>query len=268
MTINKNGRWDCKVLKEQPPLDGTMQLASMRRIAATGLPWRVRDQKTGIVMLLCAPESLVIGSPVSEYGRQPDETLVAVTIPAPYYLAECAVTQETWLSVMGSDPSVSPARGRPVNNVSAWDCLEFAKRCGPGFRFPHEAEWENACRAGSSTPFSHATAIDPAEVNFNGRHAYRLGPTGINRQEPVPVGSLPPNRWGFHEMHGNVWEWCSAATSRTNRIGERTIPTVLRGGSWGNHAHSCRSASRLSRIPEYRRKTAGFRIARDISPPP
>jgi formylglycine-generating enzyme required for sulfatase activity len=258
--------WDCKILDEHPPLDGRMQLTTMRRLAATGLPWRVRDRATGIVMLLCAPESLVIGSSVAEHGRQPDETLVPVTIAAPYYLGERAVTQEQWAAVMKSDPSVDPAPGHPVNNVSAWECLEFAKRCGPGFRFPHEVEWEHACRAGSSTPFSHCESIDPQEFNFNGRHMYRSHERGLRRNAAVSVGSLPPNRWGFHEMHGNVWEWCSALPSRIARIGDRMIPTVLRGGSWGNHAHSCRSASRLVRIPEYRRKTAGFRIARDAPP--
>jgi formylglycine-generating enzyme required for sulfatase activity len=268
MTINRNGRWDCKVLKEQPPLDGTMQLAAMKRIASIGLPWRVRDQKTGIVMLLCAPDSLVIGSALSERGHQPDEKLLAVTIPAPYYLAECAVTQEAWARIMGSDPSVSPAPGHPVNNVSAWECLEFAKRCGPGFRLPHEAEWENACRAGSTTPFSHAAILDALQMNCKVRRNERTPEVGVSRDAAVPVGSMPPNRWGFHEMHGNVWEWCSAASLRTARLGDRRIPTVLRGGSWGNYSHSCRSASRLARIPEYRRKTAGFRLARDVTPPP
>jgi formylglycine-generating enzyme required for sulfatase activity len=262
MTINENGRWDCKVLKEQPPLDGTMQLSTMKRIEATGLPWRVRDQKTGIVMLLCAPDSLVIGSAFSENGHKPDEKLLAVTIPAPYYLAECAVTQEAWARIMGSDPSVSPAPRHPVNNVSARECLEFAKRCGPGFRLPHEAEWENACRAGSTTPFSHAAIIDAIQVNCKVRWNER------NPEAAVPVGSMLPNRWGFHEMHGNVWEWCSAASLRTARRGDRRIPTVLRGGSWGNYSHSCRSASRLVRLPEYRRKIAGFRLARDVTPPP
>jgi formylglycine-generating enzyme required for sulfatase activity len=258
--------WDFKVLDEHPPLDGSMQLTAMRRIAATGLPWRVRDRKTGIVMILCAPDALVIGSAATEYGHQEDETILAVNIASPYYLGQTAVTQEEWERVMGGNPSVFQGRLNPVDNVSAWDCLEFARRCGPGFRFPYEAEWENACRAGSTTPFSCEGMIDPSLVNYHGEHPYSGGVLGLNRRGPVPVAALPPNRWYFYEMHGNVWEWCSASTTRRAFAGDRPIPTVLRGGSWGNHAHSCRSASRLVRIPEYRRKTVGFRIARDAPP--
>jgi formylglycine-generating enzyme required for sulfatase activity len=105
-------------------------------------------------------------------------------------------------------------------------------------------------------------------MNCKVRRNERTPEVGVSRNAAVPAGSMPPNRWGFHEMHGNVWEWCSAASSRTARLGDRRIPTVLRGGSWGNYPHSCRSASRLARIPEYRRKTAGFRLARDVTPPP
>ena len=259
--------WDFKILDEHPPLGGDMQLTTIKRLVATGLPWRVRDRRTGIVMLLCAPDAIVVGSTAAEIGHQEDETIIAANIASPYYLGQTAVSQEQWERVMGGNPSVFQAPANPVENVSAWECLEFIRRCGPGFRFPYEVEWENACRAGSTTPFSGGTTIDAQHVNFNGSHPYPGGEPGPDRRRPVPVGSLPANRWGFHEMHGNVWEWCSAAASRKAFAGDRPIPTVLRGGSWGNHAHSCRSASRLVRVPEYRRKSVGFRVARDAPPP-
>lgn len=258
--------WDMEVLEEQPPKDGAIQLTHWKRIVAAGLPWRVRDRRSGIEMLLCPAASLIVGSSIEEHGRQPDETLLSVRIGRPFYLGAMAVSQAQWLRVMPNNPSVHEGAGLPVDNISAWQCVEFAKACGRGFRFPSEAEWEYAARAGSGTPFSHADEILAEEVNYNGRHPYRDGPTGPNRRAPVPVGSLPPNRWGFHEMLGNVWEWCSALRSRVGHGTDERVDTVLRGGSWGNHAFSCRCASRIVRMPEYRRMTAGFRIARDVTP--
>jgi formylglycine-generating enzyme required for sulfatase activity len=258
--------WDVEVLEERPAIDGPIDLTHWKRIVATGLPWKVRDRRTGIVLLLCPPASLIVGSSPEEFGHQSDETLCSVRIGRPFYLGQTAVTQSQWLRVMANNPSVHEGPALPVDNVSAWQCLEFAASCGAGFRFPSEAEWEYAARAGSGTAFSHASDIDPELVNFNGHHPYPGGQRGLKRGGPVEVGSLAPNRWGFHEMLGNVWEWCSALRSRVGA--EDRIDTVLRGGSWGNHAFSCRCASRIVRMPEYRRMTAGFRIARDVEPGP
>ena len=263
MTKHRPQDWDCDVLDERPPIDGPMQLMAWKRIAASELPWRVRDRRSGIVMLLCPRISLIVGSSPLEVGHQPDETLLSVRIASPFYLGETAVTQAQWERLMTGNPSVHQGDDFPVENVSAWQCLDFAKRCGPGFRFPNEVEWEYACRADSSTPFSHSDWLDADEANYNGHYPYPGSPEGVKRGTTVAVRSLPPNRWGFYEMHGNVWEWCSAAPARIQALGADGVPTVLRGGSWGNHAHSCRCASRIVRAPNYTRMTAGFRLARD-----
>jgi formylglycine-generating enzyme required for sulfatase activity len=239
-----------------------MQLSHLK-----GLPWRVRDNRSGMVFLLCPKASVIIGSTALEHGHKEDEGIATEAIPRPFYLGETAVTQGTWERLMGSNPSVHQGAGLPVDNITAWDCIGFLKRLGPGFRFPREAEWEYACRAGSETPFSHADQLDADAVNYHGQYPYPGGATGPDRRAPVPVGSLPPNRWGFHEMLGNVWEWCSAHPARVAMAGDRRIHTVLRGGSWGNHAHSCRCASRMVRIPEYRRQNAGFRVVREAGGP-
>ena len=240
-----------------------MQLAHLKAVEATGLPWRVRDKATGMVFLLCPRATVIIGSTALEHGHQDGEEIATETIGRPFYLAETTVSQAQWEQVTGTNPSVHQGPELPVDNISAWDCIEFLKALGPRFRFPREAEWEYACRAGSETPFSHADQLDANEVNYNGSHPYPGGAPGPNRRGPVPPGSLPPNHWGFHEMLGNVWEWCSAHPSRVAMNGDVRVHTVLRGGSWGNHAHSCRCASRLLRIPEYRRQNAGFRVVRD-----
>ena len=258
------GGWEVDVLSKEPDGSAMLTLNTERALEALKLPWKVQDPRTGVVFILCAPGECVLGSSTEEYGHQEDESIVHCTIRKPFYLGETAVTQEQWEAIMGSNPSVHVSPGLPVDNVSAGECLEFAHRCGGGSRFPHEAEWEYACRAGSGSAFSHADDIDTDHVNFNGRHPYRGGAPGVDRRCSVPVKSMPPNRWGFHEMLGNVWEWCAAATNRVTRIGDRRIETVLRGGSWGNHAHSCRCASRLARRPEYRRQNVGFRLAHDV----
>jgi len=242
-----------------------MQLSHLKAVAATGLPWRVQDKATGMVFLLCPRATVIIGSTALEYGHQDGDEIATEVLGRPFYLAEAPVTQSQWERVTGTNPSVHQGAALPVDNVSAWDCIEFLRSMGPGFRFPRESEWEYACRAGSETPFSHADQLDAHAVNYNGGHPYPGGAPGPNRRAPVPAGSLPPNRWGFHEMLGNVWEWCSAHPSRVVMNGDVRVQTVLRGGSWGNHAHSCRCASRLVRIPEYRRQNAGFRVARDVA---
>lgn len=259
--------WRVSVLAKIPDSSVAMLPPMLAAIAALKLPWKVRDPNTGIVFLLCPPGSCTIGSSSDEEGHKDDETHIICNIKHPFYLAATVTTQAQWKRVIGSNPSVHVGAALPVENVSVDACRAFTRACGPNFRFPHEVEWEYACRAGSDTPFSHAKYLDADMVNYNGRHPYRDGPHGPDRRQTVPAGSMPANAWGFHEMHGNVWEWCEAAATRValaNADGETGIPTVMRGGSWANHAHNCRSASRITRASDYSRKTAGFRMARGI----
>jgi formylglycine-generating enzyme required for sulfatase activity len=255
------------VITKFPDSSVAMPPPMLEAIAALKLPWKVRDPASGIVFLLCPPGKCTIGSSSDEEGHKDDETLIACNIKHPFYLAETTTTQEQWERITGANPSVHIGPKLPVENVSVNDCIAFTRACGPGFRFPHEVEWEYACRAGSDTPFSHANFLDAEIVNYNGRYPYRDGPPGPDRRQTVVAGSMPANVWGFHEMHGNVWEWCVAAATRVSLAsedGDANVPAVMRGGSWANHAHNCRSASRITRASDYSRKTAGFRMARGI----
>jgi formylglycine-generating enzyme required for sulfatase activity len=259
--------WRVSVLAKLPDSSVAMSPPMLEAIAALKLPWKVRDPDSGIVFLLCPPGKCTIGSSSDEEGHKDDETLIACNIKHPFYLAETTTTQEQWERITGANPSVHVGPKLPVENVSVNDCIAFTRACGPGFRFPHEVEWEYACRAGSDTPFSHANFLDPEIVNYNGRYPYRDGPPGPDRRQTIVAGSMPANAWGFHEMHGNVWEWCVAAATRVSLASEdadANVPAVMRGGSWANHAHNCRSASRITRASDYSRKTAGFRMARGI----
>ena len=259
--------WHVSVITKLPDSSVAMSPPMLEAIAALKLPWKVRDPASGIVFLLCPPGKCTIGSSSDEEGHKDDETLIACNIKHPFYLAETTTTQEQWERITGANPSVHVGPKLPVENVSVNDCIAFTRTCGPGFRFPHEVEWEYACRAGSDTPFSHANFLDADIVNYNGRYPYRDGPPGPDRRQTVDAGSMPANAWGFHEMHGNVWEWCVAAATRVSLAsadGDANVPAVMRGGSWANHAHNCRSASRITRASDYSRKTAGFRMARGI----
>ena len=259
--------WRVSVITKLPDSSVAMSPPMLEAIAALKLPWKVRDPDSGIVFLLCPPGKCTIGSSSDEEGHKDDETLIACNIKHPFYLAETTTTQEQWERITGANPSVHVGPKLPVENVSVNDCIAFTRACGPGFRFPHEVEWEYACRAGSDTPFSHANFLDADIVNYNGRYPYRDGPPGPDRRQTVDAGSMPANAWGFHEMHGNVWEWCVAAATRVSLAsadGDANVPAVMRGGSWANHAHNCRSASRITRASDYSRKTAGFRMARGL----
>ncbi|MBK7677070.1 MAG: formylglycine-generating enzyme family protein [Candidatus Accumulibacter sp.] len=221
-----------------------------------------------------APGSFLMGSPAGEAGRDNDEVPHPVTLTRGFWLADTACTQPLWETVMASNPShFADDRRNPVEQVSWNDAQSFIgqlNRRMPGLhaRLPREAEWEYACRAGTTTPFSFGDNITPKQVNYDGSSPYAGGKKGLNRQRTVPVGSLPPNRWGLHEMHGNVWEWCAdwygpyPAGERIDPHGPQTgVHRVLRGGSWINHGRHVRSANRNRYEPGHRIGSIGFRLA-------
>uniref|UniRef100_UPI0025F0C57D formylglycine-generating enzyme family protein n=1 Tax=uncultured Lamprocystis sp. TaxID=543132 RepID=UPI0025F0C57D len=135
-------------------------------------------------------------------------------------------------------------------------------------RLPTEAEWEYACRAGTTGPFSFGDDITPEQANYDGNYPYRGNRKGLYRQETIDVASLPPNPWGLYEMHGNVWEWCRDWYGEypsglvTDPVGpDSGVGRVLRGGGWLNDAQYLRSAYRNHDDPGYRRCNRGFRLA-------
>ncbi|HRX62906.1 MAG TPA: formylglycine-generating enzyme family protein [Candidatus Competibacter sp.] len=224
------------------------------------------------------PGTFLMGSPEDEPERSGAEgPQHSVTISRGFWLWDTACTQALWEAVMGDNPSRFKGAGRPVENVSWNDCQDFLKwlnerRPGLDLGLPTEAQWEYACRAGTTTPFSFGDSITSDQVNYDGSYPYLGGNKGQYRQGTVQVASLPPNPWGLYEMHGNVYEWMQDH-AHNNYQGAPTDGSawedraddafrVLRGGSWNNGARDVRAAYRYPNRPAHRGVYFGFRCAR------
>ena len=154
-----------------------------------------------------------MGSPQDEPERLSREgPQHPVKIEQGFWLFETACTQALWQAVIGENPSHYRGMNRPVEQVS-WDDVQGfieqinARVSGLALVLPSEAQWEYACRAGTTTPFSFGQNVTPELVNYNGEYPYTDGEKAQYRGETILVKSLPPNDWGLYEMHGNVWEW-------------------------------------------------------------
>ncbi len=212
----------------------------------------------------------LMGSPESEHdARNSERPQHPVRITRSFYLGKYPVTQQQWEAVMASNPSHFKGSRNPVEEVSWNDCQEFLQRlnekAGDGrreFRLPTEAEWEYACRAGTTTRYSFGD--DAGQL---GEYAWYRDNSGSTTH---PVGQKRPNPWGLYDMHGNVSEWCTDwhagdyyATSPVNdpQGPESGSLRVYRGGSWRYVARNCRSAARYRLTPDTRTLTLGFRLA-------
>jgi|GEM_PF-2360146 len=241
--------------------------------------------KWGMDLVPIPAGTFLMGSPEDEGGRFSDETQHEVRLTGSFWLARYTVTQAQYQRVMGQNPSHVKGEHRPVENVSWEDALAFCRRLTARaseagalagdyvFRLPSEAEWEYACRAGTTSAFNDGsdctrpTGQDPA-----------LDPLGWydknSGNETHAVGQKAPNAWGLHDMHGNVWEWCLDQCDWENRVvtdtyeGGAVDPLctrgaghVVRGGSFLNFARDCRSAYRHGLEPGSRPGPLGFRLA-------
>jgi formylglycine-generating enzyme required for sulfatase activity len=144
---------------------------------------------------------------------------------------------------------------------------------GAVYRLPTEAEWEYACRAGSTSPFGFGDKLSSHRANFDGTSPYGTLEQGPHLARPCPVGMYWPNAWGLYDMHGQLDEWCLDWYSeeyyhyspRENPTGPQTGEMrVLRGGTWGNSARFCRSAFRWRAMPDLRQNEKGFRVVREF----
>ena len=223
----------------------------------------------GLEMLWVKHGAFMMGSPKSEAKRDEDEIQHQVTLTKGFYLGKYEVTQAEWERVMGNNPSRFKGADRPVENVSWSDAVEFCKKLtemekkagrvpqGMSYQLPTEAQWEYACRAGTSTMYSWGDDINPKLANYQD--------SGLSKT--MAVGSYRPNPWGFHDMHGNVWEWCAdwfgdyPSGSVTNPIGPASGSLrVFRGGSWYYDGAYLRSAMRNNNSPSARGNGIGFRV--------
>ena len=231
-------------------------------------------------MIWVEPGEFMMGSPERESGRDGrdnQESQHQVLLSYGFYLGKYEVTQSQWKAVVGSDPSMFKGEDLPVEKVSWLDAVEFCKKLteiekrsgrlqdGMAYQLPTEAQWEYACRAGTTTAYSWGAKIASSNANYNWDGAYN---TGNDFKQTRDVGQYASNPWGFFDMHGNVWEWTSdqfAGYSSEQVIDPRGaksgLTKVIRGGGWEDDAPALRSASRSNSPPSLRYEYLGFRLS-------
>jgi formylglycine-generating enzyme required for sulfatase activity len=237
----------------------------------------------------------LMGAPEDEPDSRDNERPQHLVKLAQFYMGRFPVTQAQWRVVAGYepvdlrlDPNPSNFKGgdsttehRPVEKVSWEDAQEFcqrlSKKTGRDYRLPSEAQWEYACRAGTTTPFHFGETILPelanyrTDIEYNGRMKYDGGSTDQHRGETIAVGSFLANDWGLCDMHGNVLEWCEddwhgsykgapIDGSAWLENDQKTAEKLLRGGSWIDFPRHCRSACRFCDSRDGRDFIVGFRV--------
>jgi formylglycine-generating enzyme required for sulfatase activity len=268
---------------------------SERRVAAQGGTERAPGDETamaGIRLCWCPAGRFLMGSPAAETGHRPDEGQVHVQLTRGFWMGKFEITQAQWSAIAGAFPDRPPSAAFgigadvPVYWVSYEDATQLCERAtdagsadrslprGWRFSLPTEAQWEYACRAGTTTATSFGDRLGGGQANFSGA-PLNGGARGPAHGRSVRVGSYPPNAWGLCDMHGNVFEWCrdwyharlpggvdpdlSTVKGTPNRDG--THSRVRRGGAWNDDGQFCRSALRLRYEPHRRSDHIGFRVA-------
>ena len=261
----------CTVLEEAPDAAMVTDATVRERIVASGFPWHVRDNSSGIEMLLIPGGTFNMGCSASNsYGCNGDETNHQVTLSKAFYLGKTEVTQAQWEAKMGNNPSAFRGNANnPVETVSWNEIAGF--NTATGLRLPNEAEWEYACRGGTTTAFHsmpgypNGTNVDSLLINIAWYSCYGGCYTHA-------VARKAANAFGMYDMSGNLYEWCndwygdysaSNATDPTGpSVGQYGVYHVLRGGAYYGDSYNCRSSFRNYFDPDYRSYQLGFRVAR------
>ncbi|MFS0514158.1 SUMF1/EgtB/PvdO family nonheme iron enzyme [Nostoc sp. UIC 10607] len=244
---------------------------------------RLRETElfTALEIVAIPGGKFLMGSLENEPGRLDRESPQHLVTIQPFFMGKYPVTQSQWAVVaalkevnnpLNPDPSRFKGANRPVERVSWYDAIEFcarlSKKTGKTYRLPSEAEWEYACRAGTTTPFYFSETITTDLANYDGNYTYSAGTKGEYRQQTTDVGKFPPNSFALFDMHGNIWEWCQdawhenyngAPTDGSAWISEND-ERLLRGGSWSGFPRFCRSANRYWRARGGRYDYVGFRV--------
>jgi formylglycine-generating enzyme required for sulfatase activity len=224
-------------------------------------PGAMVQDSIGMLFVYLPPGTFMMGSLENEKERDKDEGPQHLVNIQSFYMGKYEVTQAQWRAVMGNNPSrFSGCDDCPVENVSWNGTQDFIRRLNSiqsqyTYRLPSEAEWEYACRAGTTTAFAFGDSLSSEQANFDGNHPYGAGAKGIYRGKTTSVGSFPPNAFGLEDMHGNVDEWCqdiyhdsyNGAPSDGSAwlTGVDTDSRAARGGSWYSSGVTLRSASRF-----------------------
>jgi formylglycine-generating enzyme required for sulfatase activity len=234
--------------------------------------------------------TFTMGSPANDPDRSDDEIQHQVTVSA-FYMGKYEVTQKEYQEIMGTNPSNFKGDNLPVELVSWYNAVEYCNKRSQkegltpaytingtnvtwnrntnGYRLPTEAEWEFACRAGTTTPFSTGNNITTSQANYNGYFLFSNNAKGESRDKTTPVGTFAPNPWGLYDMHGNVSEWCwdwygvylgGAQTDPGGAVSGAS--RVIRGGSYADFGQVLRSAFRFGDTPSDRYGNFGFRLVR------
>jgi formylglycine-generating enzyme required for sulfatase activity len=280
----------CEGLKTARPADASTK--AVVRSSFSGSKAGEQRVVFGVKLCWCPPGRFIMGSPPSEPERRPDEDQVEVTLTKGFWMSKYEATQGDWKRIMGKLPGefteeLPEGDDLPVGNVNfpeteafCQKLTELGRQSGTlpkdwEFRLPTEAQWEYACRAGTTTATAFGDKLSNKQANFMGK-PYNGAKPGPSPHRAVKVGSYPANAWGLHDMHGNTFEWCrdwyhvrlpggvdpdlhdAKATAQKNRDG--TISRARRSGAWVDDGWPCRSASRLRFEPERRYDHIGFRV--------
>ncbi|MGA1134033.1 MAG: SUMF1/EgtB/PvdO family nonheme iron enzyme [Prochlorotrichaceae cyanobacterium] len=255
--------------------------------------WGYREalsQDVQLNMVEITGGTFTMGSPKSEPESSNSERPQHEVTLQDFAIGQTPVTQAQWRVVAGyppvnpevefkENPSQFEGDDRPVEKVNWYEAKEFCDRLsaatGKTYDLPTEAEWEYACRAGTTTPFSFGEMITTELANYDGNYPYNGGTKGEYREQTTPVGTFPANAWGLYDMHGNVREWCldhwhNSYEEKPEELrqsgntawlkSDESKYRLLRGGSWVNSARNCRSASRDNSSPDIRYNNFGFRV--------
>ena len=260
----------------------------------------------GLQMLHIPAGRFLMGSPPREEGRSEDEGPQHEVTLESFFLGRTPITQAQWREVAGwvegpgeswgldlsgkLEPSAFKGKNRPVERVSWFEAMEFcsrlSQRSGKTYTLPSEAQWEYACRAGTTTPFHAGETLNEELANYDASRTYGHSRKGLYRRETTEVERFPANAWGLHDMHGNVWEWCADHWHGSYDLGQRQAPgdgspwldaaeqglgeekgrrrdqrsRVLRGGSWIVAPVFARAAMRASSHPDILYNDVGFRV--------
>jgi len=229
-----------------------------------------------LAMLVIPPGIFQMGSP-RLLGYKDEQPQHLVTIKS-FMMSKYLITQGQWKAIMRKLP---PCRFKgdnlPVERVSWNDahkfCKKLSKTTGRNYRLPSETQWEYACRAETSTPFSFGETITTDFANFNGEHTFLKEPHGRYRHVTTEGGTFPPNAFGLYDMHGNLWEWCadnwlddysSSLREGSSYQSKESHFRVARGGSWHEPPELCRSATRIKFLQSDADEFVGLRVVCDV----